>query len=519
MRLNNDGALKFGMQIQPPSQFQHKTVHCPTNIQHTTCPDMAGEGVWSSIGSVLAKGKKAAQVAKKAGELGLKAYESGVGKAIINRLPSTDENATKGFAGEKHQILRLKNGFGVANFSGPGTALEKRLRRGDLKKTRSEVDRIAALHDIHFALAQGSKTRDEQVRKVRAADKRMLKNLARASKKKLDHPLNIKAAQAGITGKLAAEMAGVIPAGSYSGPLRENIPPEELGLYQQSAKQLEMEGYGCGHNIRQQIMQQLKQRKKKGKKGKGLKLAGQRGKGLKLAGQGKRRRKQKGGFFFNMEGLAQDVHRPNNPQSLVGKAVFGLANHMEQKRRRKKQKGGFVFAFPAIFAAIAGSTAATTAATAAATGAISTAAGIGVKKLIEGDGKKLSGGQIDSITNKLKNEIKKNQGKLQSVIKSTVVKQSQVPKAVIKKAKEALNKIQSTVSNKQELKKKVMQHVVKPLVPVIREKLHELVKKKMAGQGLSLAGGGLRLAGGSLTKLAKRILRTVAGSLKSSLNL
>ena len=68
--------------------------------------------------------------------------------------------------GEKHQIIYLPDGtYNPARFSGPGTQLDTRIRRGD--KPLSYVDTVAQGHDLRYALAQTEAD-------VRTADNKMV---------------------------------------------------------------------------------------------------------------------------------------------------------------------------------------------------------------------------------------------------------------------------------------------------------------------------------------------------------
>jgi len=80
------------------------------------------------------------------------------------------------FEGENHGVLWVPGkGFERASYMGPGTNIFARLRRGDKGKT--PIDEISKLHDIDYTLASGtSQTEEEQARKGREADDRMIKN-------------------------------------------------------------------------------------------------------------------------------------------------------------------------------------------------------------------------------------------------------------------------------------------------------------------------------------------------------
>ena len=75
---------------------------------------------------------------------------TGVIDTLANTLLSTKEN--KLLPGEKHQMIKMPDRrIAPAVFSGPGTNLETRIRRGD--KPLSYVDKTAEAHDIRYQLA------------------------------------------------------------------------------------------------------------------------------------------------------------------------------------------------------------------------------------------------------------------------------------------------------------------------------------------------------------------------------
>lgn len=88
--------------------------------------DMGGEGIMDIARSIYQKGKQATSylygkrdLIKKGAEKAADFYGSELGKSIQNILPSSDETARDGFAGERHAILQLPNGkYGVANYMG-----------------------------------------------------------------------------------------------------------------------------------------------------------------------------------------------------------------------------------------------------------------------------------------------------------------------------------------------------------------------------------------------------------------
>ena len=69
---------------------------------------------------------------------------------VANFILSNKHNTA--LPGEKHQVIYLDDGtYNPAVYSGPGTNLEVRLKRGD--QPLSNVDKIAQAHDIRYLLS------------------------------------------------------------------------------------------------------------------------------------------------------------------------------------------------------------------------------------------------------------------------------------------------------------------------------------------------------------------------------
>jgi len=189
----------------------------------------------------------------------------------LNLIPSADGKKHPVFPGERHAPLKLRRGFGIASYVGPGTQVIRRLK-ADIEP-RTEVDKTAKRHDIDYTLAQTSKTKKEQQNAVRTADRRMIKSLNRIQKQKKDHPLNIKVGRL-ISAKMIAENIGIMNKGSFGGPLEPNMDEDEIALLEKHKGQLEQEGYGIvlpGDDLRATLM---KQHGKKTKKRKNLQKGG-----------------------------------------------------------------------------------------------------------------------------------------------------------------------------------------------------------------------------------------------------
>ncbi len=113
-----------------------------------------------------------------------------VGKGFIdsisNKVLSNKHNIA--LLNEKHQLIYLSDGtYNPARYSGPGTNLSTRIKRGD--QPLSYVDKTAEAHGLKYALANNNQD-------IRAADIRMVQSLNKARAKKLDSNFNIN--QAGL---------------------------------------------------------------------------------------------------------------------------------------------------------------------------------------------------------------------------------------------------------------------------------------------------------------------------------
>ena len=268
--------------------------------------EMRGEGI-------LDLAKEGYQKAKNIGSKVASFYSSQTAKDLIDLLPDSDATAAKGFAGEKHGILQLANGkYGVGNFIGPGTQVIKRLRRGD--KGRTKVDSVSMRHDIDFAIAQGAKSKKEQLKLGRAADKRMINSLNRLEASGGDAKKNILMGKA-IKGKVLLEDVGLMNKDKFLGEMT-NINDKDMILLKSKRAELSQEGYGMpGEKLKHQLLMKM---------GKGTNLAGKkRGKGINLAGKKRGKGVNLAGFHGGSPNLA-GVHRGGAITSLNGFITTGL---------------------------------------------------------------------------------------------------------------------------------------------------------------------------------------------------
>jgi hypothetical protein len=121
-------------------------------------------------------------------------------------------------------------------------------------------------HDIDYALAKGSKNKQEQVKKIREADKRMVIKLNQIAKNKGDAKKNIFQGRRLIQAKMAGEDLGIMNKGSFSGDLGKISDSDKILLMSKKAG-LEQEGYGMlpGENLKMKLMKSMKRKKGKGK--------------------------------------------------------------------------------------------------------------------------------------------------------------------------------------------------------------------------------------------------------------
>ncbi len=204
---------------------------------------------------------------------------------LINKLPSSDDTARPLYPGEKHMVLKLKNGkSGMANYMGPATHVIDRVRRGD--PGRTPADMVAKRHDIDFTLAQEAPNKKEQLRLARQADKRMVSSLRKIQKGEHggDSFRNIQAGLRGIEGKMALERAGLLNPSRFAGDLVKHKSADSALLKKERSK-LTQEGYGLtlpGSGLKRQVMKKIKRDRMKRKvvsqivkmSGRGLTLPG-----------------------------------------------------------------------------------------------------------------------------------------------------------------------------------------------------------------------------------------------------
>ena len=153
---------------------------------------------------------------------------------IANKLLSTKEN--KLLPGEKHQMIKMPDGrIAPTVYSGPGTQLETRIRRGD--KPLSYVDKTAQAHDIRYQLA---KTEAD----VKKADADMIVNLDKAKAQNLDNLFNIRQAELIKMKYLLQDKFGVPTSFFTTFGLDSIKDPTIIPIMESKLKELEQQGFG-----------------------------------------------------------------------------------------------------------------------------------------------------------------------------------------------------------------------------------------------------------------------------------
>ena len=163
-----------------------------------------------------------------------------VGKGFIdsisNKVLSNKHNIA--LPNEKHQIIYLSDGtYNSARYSGPGTNLSTRIKRGD--QPLSYVDKTAQAHDLKYALANNNQD-------IRTADLKMVQSLNKARANKLDSNFNINQAEL-IRLKILLEKAGAKPEW-FTTYGRASETPTDIIMYENKLKQLQQQGFGLSHS-------------------------------------------------------------------------------------------------------------------------------------------------------------------------------------------------------------------------------------------------------------------------------
>lgn len=125
------------------------------------------------------------------------------GKGFVDNLLSSYNIFPQEFEGEKHIPLIKDKKLKMAQFCGPGTKIEKRIKRGDKGITRT--DNICKSHDIDYLnIANSNLSNKEKGNLVREADKKMIGKLDKINS------INSNIVKKGIQTKILAENIGLL---------------------------------------------------------------------------------------------------------------------------------------------------------------------------------------------------------------------------------------------------------------------------------------------------------------------
>ncbi len=123
------------------------------------------------------------------------------------------------FRGERHQYMV---GEGRAQFSGPGTAIDVRIGRGD--RGINEIDNAAMIHDLDFMrIALSNDSEKDIIKKVRISDDKLKKKVNEIG------GFNASITNAFVSGKNMAEDFNTIKRTAFIGVnenLKDNIEDE-----------------------------------------------------------------------------------------------------------------------------------------------------------------------------------------------------------------------------------------------------------------------------------------------------
>jgi hypothetical protein len=193
----------------------------------------------------------------------LSQISSGINKGIakgINMIPNSDDTGRPAFPGERHALLKLKNGkFGIGNYIGPNTQIMKRLNRGDPPRTLT--DKVAQVHDIRYSLSTSA-------RDIRNADEKMVKKIKQIELNRTDSRFNTTQGKKLIQAKMKLEDKGLLSAKRFS--KMKGASPSDKPILEAKLKELEQQGYGKrkklppGLKLKRKLLNQKKKKRQPG---------------------------------------------------------------------------------------------------------------------------------------------------------------------------------------------------------------------------------------------------------------
>ena len=138
-------------------------------------------------------------------------------------------------------MIKMPDGrIAPAVYSGPGTNLETRIRRGD--KPLSYVDKTAQAHDLRYQLAKNEGD-------IKTSDADMIKNLNEAKAKNLDNLFNIRQAELIKAKYLLQDKFGLPTSWFTSFGLDSIQDPTIIPIMKNKLHELEQQGFGKKRKI------------------------------------------------------------------------------------------------------------------------------------------------------------------------------------------------------------------------------------------------------------------------------
>jgi hypothetical protein len=137
--------------------------------------------------------------------------------------------------GEKHGILKTKDGWKAASYLGPGTQIAANIRNN--LQPISEVDTVSQAHDLRYAFANNTED-------VRLADLKMIKKVKQIKAAKADSRWNTAQASL-IRGKVWLEDKGLVKPTSFASfGFDDGTSEEDKVLMKAKLDELTTRGYG-----------------------------------------------------------------------------------------------------------------------------------------------------------------------------------------------------------------------------------------------------------------------------------
>lgn len=188
-------------------------------------------------------------------------YSSDTGTMVKNRLRNhKDSTSADSYTGENHaMIIHDETGkIGMANFTGPGTHILERERRGD--RPVSTLDQVSEAHDLRYVLG---KTTDD----LRDADHKFIERTRNLLSRKKVGPIEGRTVIAAIEAKMFAEDKKILSKTKVlEDNTKEQFSSSSLDFLQSRLTSLEQKGEGMdakeAHDTVNKKVEQAEQKKR-----------------------------------------------------------------------------------------------------------------------------------------------------------------------------------------------------------------------------------------------------------------